>query len=124
MSDYKDYFLQDDGTPLPPSKLSQAKFRDLCRMHTREALNTIVQLMKSDDQRVALQASVHILDRGFGKPVQTTELTGKNGDSLFADLTDAQIKEEVRKRLTDPRVLESLGIEADVIGIKADTRVN
>lgn len=106
---------------LPVSKLSQLKFRELCRQHTREALDKIVQLMKCGDRKVELAASVHILDRGFGKPIQTNELTGKDGESLFAGMSSAELKEELRKRLTDPETLRSLGIDADVVNFRSKT---
>lgn len=101
---------------MSPSKLSMMKFRDLCREHTREALDRIVELIHCEDPKVALQASIHMLDRCFGKPSQSVELSGKDGDPLFADKTSDEIRADLRRRLADPTVLASIGVASDALG--------
>lgn len=111
---------------MSPSKLSMMKFRDLCREHTREAIETIVKMMKGGEEvpaNVQLSAAIHILDRGFGKPSQSVELSGKDGDPLFADKTSDEIRADLRRRLSDPQVLQSIGVAADLVQTN-DTRPN
>jgi len=43
------------------------------------------------------------LDRGHGKPVQMTEITGKDGEDLFKnDITDTDLARKVAFILTKP----------------------
>ena len=109
-----------------PANMAQLKLRDLCRLHTNEAVERIVELMRNakTPKNVALAAATHLLDRGFGKPVQTTELTGKDGENLFANMSSEELKEEVRRRLTDPQTLRDLGIDADVVKLIASGNVH
>ena len=56
------------------SKLSKVKkllsdFPELARSYTREAIETLVELMRSgNDERVRGTAAQALLDRGWGKP--------------------------------------------------------
>ena len=47
-----------------------AEVKALARSHGKAALEKIVALMSSADERIALAASQTLLDRGFGKPTQ------------------------------------------------------
>lgn len=47
-----------------------AEVKALARSHGKAALEKIVALMGSQDERIALAASQTLLDRGFGKPAQ------------------------------------------------------
>lgn len=51
-----------------------------------ECLEGLKELMKSDNEKIKLQAINSILDRGFGKPEQavSAEVTGKDGGPLTA----------------------------------------
>ena len=56
---------------------SELKFNlsELARLHTNDALDTLVEVMKSgqsDSARIA--AATAILDRGYGRPTKTTSL--------------------------------------------------
>ena len=56
---------------------SELKFNlsELARQHTNDALETLVEVMKSgqsDSARIA--AATAILDRGYGRPTKTTSL--------------------------------------------------
>lgn len=106
-----------DAKALTPNQLSMSAFRDACRERSDEALDKITQIMrKGSTSSVQLQAAIYIIDRGFGKPVQSAELTGKDGERLFDGWSSDQIRDEVRRRLTDPGVLRSLGIDGDLLG--------
>lgn len=46
----------------------------LARKNSTRAIHTLVRLMESDDERVALQAANALLDRAIGKPSQHVEM--------------------------------------------------
>lgn len=48
----------------------------LAREYGAEAIAKLVELMRGDDPRVAKAAAETLLDRGFGKPQQSVELSG------------------------------------------------
>lgn len=48
-----------------------AEVKRLARMHTGEAIDRLVELMRSDDDRVAFAAVREILDRGYGRAPAT-----------------------------------------------------
>lgn len=50
--------------------------RELARQHTAEAIATLVDAMRtSKDPKVRCAAAVALLDRGWGKPVETIQKT-------------------------------------------------
>lgn len=49
-----------------------------------------------------------IRDTMDGKPMQTTELTGKDGADLFADMTTEEIKERLKAVMSDPNVMRTI----------------
>lgn len=55
--------------------------------HAEEALRAMIDLLKSADERVKLQAAQAILDRGLGKPKQTIE------DNRKSEVTDYTVDE-------------------------------
>lgn len=56
---------------------------DLARSHCKEALDTLVDLMRnSPDEKTRKAASDSILDRGLGRPVQALEHSGADGVAL------------------------------------------
>lgn len=56
--------------------------REAARLYGQEAIEKLVDLMRGEDQRIAQAAAQALLDRGFGKPGQSVELTGKDGAAL------------------------------------------
>ena len=52
------------GRPKHPDDLPA-----ICREHTREAVEKLVEIMRSDDTGKALNAVQQLLDRGWGKPI-------------------------------------------------------
>jgi hypothetical protein len=46
-----------------------AEVKELARRYGPEAFRRIVQLMRSDDERVALAAATVVLDRAYGRPI-------------------------------------------------------
>jgi hypothetical protein len=61
----------------------KGELKALARTHTKEAVETLVAVMKSADKDAArVQAATALLDRGWGRPEQRTEVTGAEGESL------------------------------------------
>ena len=50
---------------------------ELAREHTEAAMRTIIRLMDSKSENIALAAALAVLDRGHGKPAQA--VTGEGG---------------------------------------------
>ena len=51
-----------------------AEVKDLAREYGPEAVERPAVLMRGDDPRVAVSACQALLDRGYGKPTQTTDI--------------------------------------------------
>lgn len=80
------------------------RLRELAQEKTEAALNTLVEIMENQDAPPSsrVQAACAILDRGHGKPIQMTEITGKDGEDLFEHLSDKEIARKVAFILTKP----------------------
>ena len=67
-----------------------SEVRAAARLHGMTAIDKLVELINSDDQRIAVAASQAILDRGFGKPSQSMEMTvtEKTHEEYLAELDD------------------------------------
>jgi len=56
------------------------RIKDLAQKYTNEALATLRSIMKgSEDDRARVAAANAILDRGYGKPAQSVDLTSSDG---------------------------------------------
>jgi hypothetical protein len=56
------------------------RIRDLAQQYTVEAIATLRSIMKSSgDDRARVAAATHLLDRAFGKPAQSVDLTNSDG---------------------------------------------
>jgi hypothetical protein len=66
------------GRPKEDSEVKQA-----ARAYGLEAVHKLAELMRGDNPKVSREAAVALLDRGFGKPKQTTELTGEDGGPIL-----------------------------------------
>jgi len=85
--------------------------KELAMQHGPEAVARLVQLMRDDDdRRVSLQATAILLDRAYGKPLQSTELTGKDGAHLFANLTTEELQRQLLDRMANPEMMRALGL--------------
>lgn len=59
---------------------SDYRIKDLAQKHTEEAIATLRSIMKgSEDDRARVAAANAILDRGYGKPAQSVDLTNSDG---------------------------------------------
>lgn len=64
-----------------PNKLTR-DIKERAAFHGDKALQKIVSLITSDDERVALDASKTLLERAYGKPTQYNEHAGPNGGAI------------------------------------------
>ncbi len=55
-----------------------AEVKELARKHTKDALSTLVKILKDKDAAPAAKvaAANSILDRGYGKPAQISQIEG------------------------------------------------
>lgn len=58
--------------------------KELAQSRTLEAIETLTEIMRSKEAPAAarVNAACALLDRGHGKPVQMTELSGKDGGPI------------------------------------------
>lgn len=70
-----------------------ANLKELARARTAEALETLVSIMQNDEAPPAarVSAACAILDRGYGKPTQSTELTGKDGGPIQTEMSRTEV---------------------------------
>src|SRR5687768_8093404 len=54
-----------------------AEIRALARDHGANAIERLVALMDSKNESVAVRAAEALLDRGYGRPVHGTEVSGR-----------------------------------------------
>lgn len=67
------------GNPGGRPKLDN-KIKEMALKHCPRALETALDLLNSEDERIRLQAANTILDRGVGKPFQA--ITGEGGGPI------------------------------------------
>ena len=67
-----------------------AEVRELARKHTVEAIDKIVEIMnaKKSSGNTVLAAACALLDRGYGKPAQSVDLTTTPGA-----MSDSEVEE-------------------------------
>ena len=71
---------------------------ELARSHAPEAMERLVAVMRSKDERVSLQAAMAVLDRGFGRPKQAIDHGIGVGDEGVRQLvaTAEQLRAKIR----------------------------
>lgn len=68
------------------NKVSQEKrmtLAELARAHTGTALNALVDVAKNGTDSAKVAAASALLDRAYGRPVQSIEGAGENGEHLL-----------------------------------------
>lgn len=75
-----------------------ATLAELARAHTSTALNVLVSVAQASESDAArVSAANAILDRGYGKPIQQTEHTGKGGGPIQTEeLSDTDALRRMR----------------------------
>lgn len=72
----------------PKKTKEQVDLEAACRDLTPKALDVVVAIMESgDNERNRFAAAQYILDRGWGKPKQALEHSGKDGEPLNIEVT-------------------------------------
>lgn len=69
--------------PGVPNRIT-ADVKALAQMYGADAIDTLAEIMKNGELPPAARvaAAKELIDRGFGKSVQPTELSGKDGAAL------------------------------------------
>lgn len=79
----------------PKKGKEQLDLEAACRELTPKALNVIVSIMDGgDNDRNKFSAAQYIIDRGWGRPKQALEHTGKDGAPLHIEVTFIDSKGE------------------------------
>ena len=65
----------------------EGEVRDLARTYTKEAVEKLAEWMRSKNAKASVSACIALLDRGWGKPAQAMEVTGKDGGPLIIEQT-------------------------------------
>jgi hypothetical protein len=73
------------GNPGGRSKV-QIDIRDAARAHTREAIRTLVLVMRNGKPGEAAMAANSLLDRGYGRPPQGVAILDGSGNKSLRDL--------------------------------------
>jgi hypothetical protein len=83
------------------------KVEELARAYGVEAIKTLASIMRSAKAPASARsaAAQAILDRGFGRPRQTHDVTTVTND--FAHLSDAELNAQIRKEVAE------LGLDKD-----------
>lgn len=80
----------ESGNPngRPRKTKEQVDLETACKELTPAALDVVVAIMESgDNERNRFAAAQYILDRGWGKPKQALEHSGKDGGPLNIEIT-------------------------------------
>jgi hypothetical protein len=84
------------------------ELRELAREHTDTALGTLVRICKmSDSDTARVAAASALLDRGYGKPGQQTNLDITHYDRM----DEHQLRERIAEQLHTIRLLDGNGTE-------------
>jgi hypothetical protein len=69
----------------PGGRPKDSPLRRMAQRVTRESIETVIEIMRNKKAPAAVRvtAAFGLLDRAYGKPIQMTELTGKDGEKLF-----------------------------------------
>lgn len=67
---------------------------ELAQAYGPEALDILVQQMRSDNPMIAQKAAALLIERGFGKARQSVEMTGADGEALLSGITVKLVKPE------------------------------
>ena len=62
-----------------------AEVRKLAMEHGSAAIERLVELMASENERTAVAACEAILNRGYGRPAQSLTVAGDDDSPLFPD---------------------------------------
>ena len=83
-----------NGRPPGPILANSRELKLYTAQYGTAAVDKIFSIMNDEksDIRVQLDAAVHLLDRGYGKPAQSTKVSGAVGTYDLSKLTDEQLR--------------------------------
>lgn len=62
------------------------KLKQGLERYVAQAIKNVVARMRSENERISLDASIYIIDQVHGKPRQKAEPTGANGQSIIESI--------------------------------------
>ena len=68
-----------------------AEVRKLAMEHGSAAIERLVELMASENERTAVAACEAILNRGYGRPAQSLTVAGDDDSPLFPDTVTVNV---------------------------------
>jgi hypothetical protein len=80
------------GRPKLPEDVKHV--RELARQYTMQAVEALVAVLDSDSAAGKVAAANALLDRGWGKPEQTIQGPGENGEHLFKAIERRLVRPE------------------------------
>ena len=86
-------------------------FRQLCQERSGEALELLIGIMQdeAEDKKTRMAAAIHVLDRGYGKPISGVALLGSDSDT-----TDPQSMSNAQLAAAAQAFLESAAAMGDL----------
>ena len=89
------------GRPLGAQNKIHIDIKELCRSHAPKIIAELLRIAsEGKTETVKIMAAKEILDRGFGRPAQSVEMTGKDGQPLMRQALDNMpLSDEERARL-------------------------
>ena len=100
------------GRPKMPEDLKRAM-----QGLAEDAIKVLREALSSDDERVRIMAAGHVLDRGYGKPIQAVDLTAKT--DLGASHLEAL--QAITRRREESRAAEAAAASASLDEDEAPT---
>lgn len=85
------------GGPKPGRPKGFGEFRERCRAYTDEALDVLANALRSEDEKLAVEAARLLLERGWGKPSSSPEDLDALAKRPLGDATMAQLLEVLAK---------------------------
>lgn len=80
-----------------------ATLAEMARAHTADALKVLAQVaMTGQSEAARVSAANALLDRGYGRPSQSLEIAGPDGDPLAIDLSG--LTDEEKRALAKVRL--------------------
>jgi hypothetical protein len=80
------------GTPNKATIRQKGTLEELARAYTEQALATLAQICTAGESEAARVAAANaLLDRGYGKPSQSVEHSGKDGEEIKMNVTMREV---------------------------------
>lgn len=82
---------KNGGRPMGPATIEREKAKAYIAERIGAYMPQIFETLIKKSLDGDIQAIRELFDRGFGRPVQATEITGKDGGAIVVDSTEAKI---------------------------------